>query len=106
MTSWREEKREVQSIERVTVPELRERADEVQILDVRDEREWNSERIPGSLHTPYHDIDSLPDGLDPNRPVAAICASGERSAVAASLLQRHGAREVLHVVDGGVRDWV
>jgi hydroxyacylglutathione hydrolase len=105
MTSWREEKRDVESVERVTVPELHERADGVQILDVRDESEWNRERIPGSVHTPYHDIARIPDGIDPHRPVAAICASGERSAVAASLLQRHGASKVLHVVDGGVRDW-
>ena len=37
--------------------------------------------------------------------MAAICASGQRSAVAASLVQRHGAREVLHVVNGGVGTW-
>jgi rhodanese-related sulfurtransferase len=105
MTSWREEKREVESIERLTVPELHERADGIQILDVRDESEWREWHIPDSSHEPYHDIRSVPDGLDPKRPIAAICASGERSAVAASLLQRAGAREVLHVVDGGVEDW-
>jgi hydroxyacylglutathione hydrolase len=37
--------------------------------------------------------------------VAAICASGQRSAKAASLLKAHGAREVIHVVDGGVAQW-
>ncbi len=47
-------------------------------------------------------IDAVPDGLDPDRPIAAICMSGQRSAVAASLLKRHGARDVLHVADGGV----
>jgi hydroxyacylglutathione hydrolase len=54
---------------------------------------------------PYHDIHALPDGLDPERPVAVICSSGQRSAPAASLLRRHGAEEVLHVVDGGVPLW-
>ena len=34
--------------------------------------------------------------------MAAICGSGQRSAVAASLLAALGAREVIHVVDGGV----
>ena len=34
-----------------------------------------------------------------------ICASGQRAAVGASLLARHGAREVIHVVDGGVGVW-
>ena len=43
--------------------------------------------------------------MDPERPVAAICMSGQRSAVAASQLQRLGAKRVLHVVDGGVGTW-
>ena len=46
-----------------------------------------------------------PTGIDPARPVAVICASGQRAAVGASLLQRAGAREVVHVVDGGVGRW-
>ena len=56
-------------------------------------------------HVPYHDIHALPDGIDPARPVAALCASGQRAAVAASLLARFGAAQVLHVVDGGVGTW-
>jgi rhodanese-related sulfurtransferase len=54
---------------------------------------------------PYHHVDGLPNGIDPTRPVAVICASGQRAAVAASLLQRAGARAVVHVVDGGVGRW-
>jgi hydroxyacylglutathione hydrolase len=105
MTSWREERLPVERIERITVPELRERADELQILDVRERSEWDAGHIPGSVHTPYHDVHAIPDGIDPERPVAVICSSGQRSAPAASLLRRHGAREVLHVVDGGVPKW-
>jgi hydroxyacylglutathione hydrolase len=102
MTSWREERLPVERIERITVPELREREEELQILDVREQSEWDAGHIPGSVHTPYHDIHAIPEGIDPERPVAVICSSGQRSAPAASLLRRHGAREVLHVVDGGV----
>ena len=108
MTTWHEEKRPVERVERITVAELHERAErdrQLQILDVRERAEWDSGHIPGSLFTPYHDLRALPDGLDPERPVAAICGSGQRSAVAASLLQRHGARDVLHVVEGGVPTW-
>ena len=105
MTSWHEEKRPTASVERIDVDELRERGDAVQILDVREQREWDRGHIPGSVHAPYHDIHAIPDGLDPQRPIAAICASGQRSAVAASLLLRHGARDVLHVVPGGVPTW-
>ena len=108
MTSWRAESREVHSIERVDVDGLHDMTrdgDGVQILDVRERDEWEGGHIPGAVHVPYHDIHSLPDGIDPKRPVAAICASGQRSAVAASLVARFGAEHVLHVVDGGVGTW-
>ena len=105
MTSWWEERLPTVSVERITVPELYERRDEVQILDVRERDEWEAGHIPDSLHTPYHDLHDLPAGLYPDRPVAVICASGQRAAVGASLVQRHGARAVLHVVDGGVGTW-
>jgi rhodanese-related sulfurtransferase len=106
MTSWRAEERDVDRIERIDVPALAARqGDGVQILDVREQGEWDAGHIPGSVHMPYHDIHELPPGIDPGRPVATICASGQRSAVGASLLQRFGATEVLHVVNGGVGTW-
>jgi rhodanese-related sulfurtransferase len=37
--------------------------------------------------------------------VAVMCASGQRAAVASSLVQRYGAQHVLHVVGGGVPKW-
>ena len=105
MTSWREERLPVERIERIDPEQLRERAGELQILDVRELDEWDAGHIPGSVHTPYHDVHGIPDGIDPERPVAVICSSGQRAAPAASLLRRHGAGEVLHVVDGGVPTW-
>jgi rhodanese-related sulfurtransferase len=106
MTSWREERLPVERFERITVAQLREREDELQILDVREQDEWDAGHIPGSVHTPYHDIHGVPGGIDAQRPVAVICSSGQRAAPAASLLRRHGASEVLHVVDGGVPDYI
>jgi hydroxyacylglutathione hydrolase len=105
MTSWREDRREVDVIERITVPGLHDLGEDVQIVDVRELSEWDAGHIPRSIHVPYHDIHDLPDELDSGRPMAAICGSGERSAVAASLLQRFGGRDVRHVVDGGVPTW-
>jgi rhodanese-related sulfurtransferase len=108
MTAWREERRPVSRIESIDVPGLHERVTgdgRLQILDVRERREWDAGHIPGSVHVPYHDIHGVPEAIDGARPVAVICASGQRSAVAASLLQRLGARDVIHVVDGGVGTW-
>jgi glyoxylase-like metal-dependent hydrolase (beta-lactamase superfamily II) len=105
MTTWREEKRPTESIERIDVPALHERIGEVQVLDVRERAEWQAGHLPGAVWTPYHDIAGIPDGIDPARPVAAICSSGQRAAVAASLLRRHGADHPVHVADGGVGTW-
>jgi hydroxyacylglutathione hydrolase len=108
MTSWRLEGREVRRVERVDVPGLRERVERdptLQVLDVRERAEWEAGHIPGAVHTPYHDLDSLPPGLDPGRPIAVICGSGQRSAVAAGLVRRLGADTVLHVAGGGVPAW-
>jgi len=104
-TSWREERLPVARTPRMTVEELHEQRNGLQLLDVREEVEWERGHIPGSVHTPYHDIDSVPDGLDGDRPVAVICGSGQRSAVATGLLELHGATQPVHVVDGGVGTW-
>src|SRR4051812_20591254 len=76
MTAWRAEDRDVAKVERIDVHGLHQLTlgdGGVQILDVREDDEWKSGHIPGSVHVPYHDIHSLPEGLDPGRPVAAMC---------------------------------
>ena len=109
MTSWREDRLDVDGVERLTVTGLHDRwADGdggLQVLDVREQGEWDAGHIPGSVHRPYHDIRALPEEVDADASVAVICASGQRSAVGASLLQRFGVRDVIHVVDGGVPRW-
>jgi len=108
MTSWRQEKCPVQCTLRETVEQLYARQqsdDRLQILDVREEEEWDAGHIPGSVSRPWHDISELPPSLDAGRPIAVICASGQRGATAASLVKRLGGDEVIHVVDGGVPEW-
>jgi hydroxyacylglutathione hydrolase len=104
MTSWREEKRPTASVERIDVAELYRRWDHVQVLDVRERSEWEAGHIPGSVNVPYHDISGA-EGIEPAGPVAAICSSGQRSALAASLLLGHGVDGAIHVADGGVGTW-
>jgi hypothetical protein len=53
------------------------RAGELQILDARERAGWDEEHIPGSAHTPYHDIYEIPEEeVDPGRPGSLVCASG------------------------------
>jgi glyoxylase-like metal-dependent hydrolase (beta-lactamase superfamily II)/rhodanese-related sulfurtransferase len=108
MTAWRDERRDVASIERLQAGDLHERSEDdasLQILDVRERDEWDAGHIPGSIHTPYHDLQEMPEELDAKRPVAVLCASGQRAAVAASMVARLGGEHVVHVVDGGVGTW-
>ena len=108
MTSWRQERWTVARMERLALDDLpaRHDADEgLQILDVREQTEWDAGHIPGSTFIPWHDIVRLPEGLSADRPIAVVCASGQRAATAASLVERYGARHVIHVVDGGVPKW-
>lgn len=75
-----------------------------QILDVRQDVERRSLRIPGSQH--IH-VGALPEHIDhviPGDPVWVICESGHRSTIAASLLQRAGYKP-RPVVAGGVSAW-
>jgi len=108
MTSWRQERRPTQCIERETVEQLHAHAQDdetIQILDVRDKQEWDIGHIPGSVFRAWHDITEMPAGLDPDLPVAVICGSGQRAATGASLIERFGADHVIHIVDGGVPTW-
>ncbi|MHB1468020.1 MAG: MBL fold metallo-hydrolase [Solirubrobacteraceae bacterium] len=108
MTSWRQERRAARQIERMPVEELPAAVEAdplIQILDVRERQEWDAGHIPGSSFAAWHDISEMPEGLDPKRPIAVICGSGQRAATAASLIQRFGGERVIHIVDGGVPKW-
>ncbi|MDP8957536.1 MAG: MBL fold metallo-hydrolase [Actinomycetota bacterium] len=75
------------------------------ILDVRQKREWDRGHIPESRHIFVGDLPSRIDDVPRDGEVWAICASGQRSSIAASLLDREGIR--VRLVDGtGVRDFV
>ncbi len=103
MTAWRMEERSVERIELIDPDELAKRVEGTQpplILDVRNGAEYAGEHIPGSLHIPYGEIAERCDELPRDRPIAAICRGGKRSGLAASILQREGFAEVVHVGQG------
>jgi rhodanese-related sulfurtransferase len=69
------------------------------ILDVRQQIEWNKGSIPGSRHVFVGDLPDRLDEVDGEAEVWAICASGQRSSMAASILDRVGVP--VRMVDGG-----
>jgi hydroxyacylglutathione hydrolase len=76
------------------------------ILDVRDQSEWDEGHIAGATHIPYYFIEQRlhEHQLNPAQPLAVMCASGQRSTIACSILQRHGFRNLSNVV-GGMDAW-
>nr|AJD77031.1 hypothetical protein [Streptomyces sp. ZJ306] len=98
---WIREGEQLASFPRARFADLarvRERGDEVAVLDVRRESERVGGYIDGSVHIPIHElhgrIGEVPDGT-----VWVHCAGGMRAAIAASLLDAAG-RDVVAVDDG------
>jgi glyoxylase-like metal-dependent hydrolase (beta-lactamase superfamily II)/rhodanese-related sulfurtransferase len=103
MTAWRTDGRPVQKIELIDPEELARRVEGPQpplVLDVRNAAEYAGEHIPGSLHIPYGDLAGRFDEIPRDRPLATICRGGKRSGLAASILQREGFAEIVHVGQG------
>ena len=107
MTAWRTDGRPVLRIELIEPSELLRRVEGPEapvVLDVRAASEYGAEHIPGSLHIPYGDLAQRLDELPRERPIATICRGGKRSGLAASILQREGFEDVVHV-GRGVGAW-
>lgn len=73
------------------------------ILDVRDEPEWSTGHIPGALHVYVGELEKNPP-LPKDRDLVVHCSVGNRSGLAASILQRQGFRRV-HNMLGGMKAW-
>ncbi|GIN96254.1 Zn-dependent hydrolase [Siminovitchia terrae] len=74
------------------------------VLDVRNQDEWGLGCIPGAAHIM---LGTLPDRLDEvpqGCPIVVYCASGIRSAMAASILQANGIKDVYNL-KGGYSLW-
>ncbi|MDT8376960.1 MAG: rhodanese-like domain-containing protein [Mariprofundaceae bacterium] len=74
------------------------------LVDVRTGAEWCSGHALQALHIPLGELGRRGDEIDRNRPVVVVCASGNRSAVAATSLARNGYASVYNFA-GGMGSW-
>jgi hydroxyacylglutathione hydrolase len=74
------------------------------VLDVRQPGEWSVGHIGGAHHLTGAELTARAEELPKDRPIAAICGSGFRSSVAASVLKARGHTEVYNVL-GGMTGW-
>jgi glyoxylase-like metal-dependent hydrolase (beta-lactamase superfamily II)/rhodanese-related sulfurtransferase len=106
INAWRAAKLGVETTPAIDVPTLAERLknEEVVLLDVREDDEWQEEHVEGSIYAPYRTLrNGISEELrNAGKPLAVACSGGIRSSLAASLLKRAGIEDVEHVADGGV----
>jgi hydroxyacylglutathione hydrolase len=77
-----------------------ERGEPLVVLDVRQEREWAAGHLPGAVHMLPPEAGRLAVEVPSDQPIAVHCATGYRSALAASLLAREGVGDLWHITDG------
>lgn len=74
------------------------------LLDVRQDAEWASGHAEKAVHIPLSELKQRSHELPPDQPVVVICASGNRSAMAATLLAKSGFSTVYNF-SGGMSAW-
>ena len=98
-------------VRETTVDEVKSRLDrgdkdKFVLVDVREDREFAADHIPGAVHLGKgvieRDIEAQFPALD--TPLVLYCGGGFRSALAADNLQKMGYTNVISM-DGGIREW-
>ena len=74
------------------------------LLDVRQQGEWRAGHAPAAIHIPLGELKQRMDEVSKDKPVIVICASGNRSSMAATALGNTGHNEVYNF-SGGMGAW-
>jgi glyoxylase-like metal-dependent hydrolase (beta-lactamase superfamily II) len=96
--AWRAAGLPVASIPQATASALAEAGRHV--LDVRRTREWEEGHVAGAKHIPLAELPKRAAELDANAEWTVICASGYRSGIASSVLERAGIKRIANAVGG------
>lgn len=104
---WRQRPDEERAVIDVNDPrEVYEQRGQCQILDVREPYEWEAGHIEEAVHIPLGEVMAGGERgrLNPARRVVVVCKTGNRSEVAALMLQARGFDA--HNLEGGTESWV
>ena len=91
-------------VREVNLNELRERAPEAVLVDVREPAEFEGGHVPGAFNLPQADLATRLDEIPRDRPVFVICQGGFRSLRSAQFLSQCGISDVVSV-KGGTEAW-
>jgi rhodanese-related sulfurtransferase len=89
------------------VAERQKRGDRFHLVDVREDDEWRTGKIPGAIHIGKGVIERDIESKIPakNDEIILYCRSGTRSVLAADALQQMGYTNVASMA-GGIKDWL
>ena len=96
------------SVPGIDVSQLRQRlaaAPAPFLLDVREPWEYQDGHVPGAQLIPLGELEQRLNEVPRDRPILAICHSGQRSLAAAGYLLHLGYASVSNV-DGGTAAWI
>jgi rhodanese-related sulfurtransferase len=86
------------------VRDVYEHLDEITLVDCRETYEWVAGHVAGAVHIPVNAImGGAGSDLDPTKPVAVICRTGNRSELGSMMLQARGFDA--YNVAGGMESW-
>lgn len=104
--AWTHAGRSLATVPQITTAELAARlaANNVRVLDVRNDSEWDAGHLPGAQHIPLGHLPDRAGDLPSDRPIVVQCQGGGRSAIAASVLQARGVADVTNLA-GGFAAW-
>jgi hydroxyacylglutathione hydrolase len=94
-----------ETVKQVSADDIAAGPEDVTIVDVRNDAEWNDGHIPGAIHIPLGDLAGRANELIKETPVVTICHSGHRSLTAADELIAQGFTDVASL-NGGMVAWV
>lgn len=76
------------------------------VVDVREPHELEVGALPGAHAVPWRDLaERIAELAEPDTPILLYCAVGERSAIAAAVLEDHGYERVTSLA-GGIKRWM
>ena len=104
MPAWIDAGMEFTRTTQLSVQEVAATRPSTTILDVRDNKEWMAGHIEGAVHISLGELRTRMGDLPKQTSMVAVCGSGYRSSVAASLLEAQGFVNVSSM-DGGMTAW-
>jgi rhodanese-related sulfurtransferase len=94
----------IQSVSPLQAQDILSRG-EVEIIDVREAKEWTDGHLPGARLVPLEQLRASPKALLSRDGVLFVCAAGMRSQTAARIAAGLGFTKVYNL-SGGTRAWV